>query len=139
MNETSNASADRLDLHDAELCLVTMDRELKTLALEFKTIDGTIRRVEFSNVFAQKIDNIQQQNVVSRVLRSDHPPGFGPDFNDILRWCCSGSSHSLLFSEERIDLISTEIREGALHLFYFDPTWGAEIGVIGQSMTVSKA
>lgn len=140
-------------LHDAELCLVAMDREAAELRLGFKGVDGAVHAVSFHGVVTHRIDNVQFQNVVSRVLVSggDLPPDgevarmmrwtsgrlLSDDVDRIVRWTCGLPGVHPLISEPNLQAHMARLRNGDLRLFYAEPSWGAEIGVIAQRFHLS--
>lgn len=123
-------------LHDAELCLVAMDREAGTLRLGFKGSDHTTYAMSFHGVLTYRINDVIYQNVVSRVVMwgSDQP--IDGEMERVMRWTsCSGST--LLISEQVLERYVAKVRSGELRLVYVDPSWGAEIGVLAERMHLS--
>lgn len=133
---SSLKAADLPILHDAELYLILMDRDASSLQLSFKNSSKAIYKFIFNNILTYKINNVQYQNVVSRVLVSKSGIQFGGDLEDVVRWTCSGSSNDLLISTDNLRAHVAEIRSGGLELFYVDPSWGAEVGVIAKSISM---
>lgn len=138
MDQRLVTSADLSVLHDAELNLVAMGREEAKLRLGFKAVDQGVHIISFHQVLTLRIDNLQFQNVVSRVLLSDAATGFKDDLERVVRWTCSGSANDLLISEQNLQKHLTGIRSGRLQLLYIDPSWGAEIGVIAEGFYLSE-
>ncbi len=136
MEPSSLTAADLPLLHDAELCLILMDRDAASLRLSFKNSSKTINTLLFRNILTYKINNVQYQNVVSRILVSKSGIQFDGDLEKVVRWTCSGSSNDLLISEDNLRSHIAEIRSGGLELFYAEPSWGAEVGVIAESINM---
>ncbi len=153
MDQIVQTAADLSVLHDAELSLVAMDREAAELRLGFKSVDRSVRSVSFYGVLTQRFENIQYQNVVSRVLVSDAGlPGDGDieqigrwtsgllldgDVERILRWTLGLPGGRPLISEQKLQAHMARVRSGDLRLFYAEPSWGAEIGVIAERFHLS--
>ncbi len=103
--------ADLSELHDSELQVVSMDRDNASLQLNFKKIDKTVRKFLFEDVLTYRINNIQYQNVVARILASNLASDFGDELEGIIRWTYSGLSNDLLISEENLtDHIKKSVR-----------------------------
>lgn len=137
MDQIVLTAADLSVLHDAELCLVAMDREAARLRLGFKGVDRSVRSVSFHGVLTHRIDNVQYQNVVSRILVSDAGLPFDDDMERIVRWTCSLPGDHVLISNEKLQAHMARVRSGDLRLFYAEPSWGAEIGVIAERFHLS--
>jgi hypothetical protein len=138
MDQSLVTAADFSFLHDAELTLVAVDREESELRLGFRAADQSTHRILFYRVLTLRIDNLQLQNVVSRVLVSDAGAGFGDDLERVVRWTCSGSADALLISEQNLRRHVARVRAGELRLLHVEPSWGAEIGVIGEGFYLSE-
>lgn len=138
MSQRLVEAADLSDMHDAELFRVSMDRDHWSLELEFKGEDQTVYKILFSGILAYKINNIQYQNVVSRILTSRFTPDLEGDLEKVVRWTSSGSANDLLISEENLRKNIGRIRSGELQLYYVEPSWGAEIGVIAQTASLTR-
>ncbi len=124
-------------LHDAELYLVKMDRENATIDLGFKCIDHSVCTISFGKIWNYRIENIITQNVVSRILVSNTLRGFGDDLEKTVRWAFS-IGNTLFISDEYVKEYVQRINSGELLLVYLDPSWGAEVAVIAEVMTVSR-
>lgn len=124
-------------LHDAELCLVSMDRENGKLQLGFRGVDRTIYLLSFERIITFRINNIQYQNVVSGALLFGVSKDFYEDLERVVKWICSGSEENLLISEKNLRDYIAKVRSGDLQLLYVDPSWGAEIGVIAENVSMS--
>ncbi len=128
------AEADLLALHDAELFEVLMDRDANYLRLGFRNLDHAEIRIEFENILTYRIDNIRYQNVVSRLQMSNVSTNFDEELETAARWTCSGSSGALWSSEEILRNRIENIRDGNLQLLCLDPSCGAEVGVIAETV-----
>jgi len=124
-------------MHDAELYLVAMDRDAGTLRLGFKGVDQRIRSFSFRGVLTHRIDNVQYQNVVSRILVSGTGLLSDDEAERIIRWTSSISSGRLLISEQILQGHIARVRSGDLRLLYGEPSWGAEFGVIAERFHLS--
>ena len=138
MEHTPLKATDLSGLHDAELCLVSMNRATASLRLEFKNIDQSTSKISFDGVLTYRINNIQYQHVISRIIVSGVTPDFGGDLEKTARWTCSGSSNELLIPEKNLQNHVGRILSGNLILFYVEPSWGAEIGVIAEAINMSS-
>lgn len=136
--EPRSLDDDLRKLHDAEWHLVVMDRETNSLRIGFTGEDKINIELMFTNVTTFKINNILYQNIVSRAMSSDGILDL-KKIKEITRWTCSGSNNDLLISEENFDSILKKIYSKDLILFYIDPSWGAEAGVIAGTITISKS
>lgn len=123
-------------LHDAELYLVCMDRDKRSIQLGFRNVDRTVSKFSFTNTLTYRIDNVQSQNVVSRILISNISGGIENNLEKMAQWTCSAASR-LLISADKFEKHLGKIRSGDLQLFYVDPSWGAEIGIIAEAVAVS--
>jgi hypothetical protein len=137
MDQIVQTAADLSVLHDAELYLVAMDREAAELRLGFKGVDRGVRSVSFHGVLTHRIDNVQCQNVVSRILVSDAGLPLDGDIERLVRWTSSVPGGRLLISEQKLQAHMARVRSGELRLFYAEPSWGAEIGVIAERFHLS--
>jgi hypothetical protein len=90
-----------------------------------------------AGVLALRIENLQLQNDVSRVLVSDAGAGFGDDLERLARWTSSGNTGALLISAQNLRRHLAGIRVGELRLLCVDPSWGAESGVIAEGFYLS--
>jgi hypothetical protein len=111
-----------------------MDRSNQKLELGFNKSDGTTCNLIFTGVLTYRINNILYQNVVSRILDSGTDRGVGSDLDTIARWTC-GAEDKLMISEENLVRHTARIQSGELRLFYVEPSWGAEIGVIAKAIS----
>lgn len=137
MDQSVLTAIDLTFLHDAELCLVAMDREAATLRLGFKVVDQGVRSLSFRGVLTHRIENLQYQNVVSRILVSGADLQSDSDIERIMRWTCSIPGDRLLFPEQRLQEHVARVRSGDLRLLYVEPSWGAEVGVIAERFYLS--
>ena len=129
-------AADLSALHDSELYLVRRDRDYRSLKLGFRNIDRTFSNMLFGNILTYRMDNIQCQDVVSRIIASNTTSGFEDNIEKIARWT-SSVANNLLISEDKLRTHIGKIRSGDLQLIYVQPSWGAEIGVIAETVTLS--
>jgi hypothetical protein len=136
MDQSFLTAADLSILHDAELCLVVMDRDAARLRLGFKGVDQLMRTMSFHGVLSHRIDNLIYQNVVSRIRVSDAGLSFDEEIRRVMRWICS-SGDDLLISEQTLQDHSTRVRAGGFRLLYVEPSWGAEVGVIAERFYLS--
>ena len=123
------------ELHDAELRFAEMRREEEELTLRFRCVSQQEITFQFSGVLTNKINNVQNQNVVSRCFISTGS-GLNSDLEELVRWTSSVPPDKLLISESRLSQILLDIANGSLKFFYVDPSWGAEIGVIASCLSM---
>ena len=129
MDQSLLTTADLSVLHDAELCLVAMDRDAAKLRLGFRMVDHAVQMITFYDVLTYRIDNVQSQNVVSRIILSDADAP--DDLEQMVRWSCS-AGRDLLMPEQNFRRHLARVRSGELRLFYAEPSWGAASGVIAR-------
>jgi len=125
-------------LHDAELDLVAMDRSLGRLHLGFRGAYDAYFDVFFEGIVTYRINNLQYQNVVSQYLLASRDSTFNGDLEAVARWTSSGAEDRLLITEEALAAHLAKIRSGDLVLFYVEPSWGAEAGVIAESIRIAR-
>jgi hypothetical protein len=135
----SITSADLQPLHDAELNLILMDRAGRSLRLGFMGPDQIGYIFTFENIVTYKINNVQCQNVISRILISGLTSDLDKNIDKIVRWTCSGSANDLLITEDQLQQHVLTIRSSRLRLLYVDPSWGAEIGVMAEVMNLTHS
>jgi hypothetical protein len=137
MDQSVLSAVDLSVMHDAELYLVSMDREAARLRLGFKVVDQGILSLSFHGVLTHRIDNLQFQNVVSRILVAGTGLRFDGDIEQIMRWTSSLPSGRLLIPEQKFQDHLARVRSGNLGLLYVEPSWGAEIGVLAERFLLS--
>lgn len=133
MDQPLLTAVDLSVLHDAELCLVAMDRDAGRLRLGFNMIGSAKLVLSFHGVLGYRIDNIIQQNVVSRVLLSGSCQHVDAEIPRLVRWINS-SGTDLLVSKQNLQRHIASVQSGDLRLVYVEPSWGAEIGVLAERM-----
>jgi hypothetical protein len=118
------------------LASVRIDRTADTLGLGFCLADGSIVDFGFEGVIGLRIADTLLQNVVSRLFLV--PPDRFPadEIKRILVWMFSLDG-KLAIAESMLDAHIADVLAGAKTLFYVEPSWGAEIGILCTSVSRS--
>ncbi|WP_244830169.1 hypothetical protein [Caballeronia sp. TF1N1] len=123
--------------HDAELFAVLHDPDAKTLLLDFKRASGPIETLLFSGIIGQRLIDFADQNVASRLLVS---PEHKFSVEDVRKWVCWISSRDDAQARELdfafAERLFLDIREGTKALFILEPSCGAEMAVLCESIAL---
>ena len=111
-------------------------RRTRTLSLTYELADGTGRCLTFEEVLTYRINNIIYQNVINAAILSTVSSTDRNEVNRLVTWTCHSDDGTRLASSERLANISQQIANGDLILAYFEPSWGAEVGVIARRVWV---
>lgn len=125
--------------HDAELYNVHMDRTTSSVRLSFAKVDSTRGEFCFQGVVEYRIESIHFQNVASRLrlLSSSEPSDLA--IEKILKWTFSRLPENLSsVSSERLSELHSKIVTGDLVLFYLEPSVGAELGVVAETVSLTN-
>ena len=129
-------------LHDAELNCIKLNRNNKSLELDFRlvNVDEKVQascKIEFHNIKAFRVENFLVQNVAMKIVLSscsDYPDN---EIKQLVEWVVDSAEGKRVQLIDEIETIVLDIRKGSKKLFYIDPSWGAEIGVIAQEVKAS--
>ena len=129
-------------LHDAELSCIRIDRKTNFLKLSFSLINGTeelqaVCTFDFRNVTTFRIEDFLMQNVIMKVTLSECSELPEGEIMRLVKWIVDNSEGKRLRLIDEVSSIVGSIRDGSRKLFYIDPAWGAEIGVIAQRVEIS--
>jgi hypothetical protein len=118
--------------HDAEFGTFSADRQARTAALLLHRDDGTRAGFSFEGVRMLRASDFLHQNVVSRILLSSVNPGRF-EIADIVKWAYTvGSKVSI--TDAVLDDVMQRLASAELHLFYLDPSLGAEIAILAEAV-----
>jgi hypothetical protein len=123
-------------LHDAELSDVSINRNKKTLMLSFVTENSEEVRILFDGVVFQRINNVINQNVISYAVLSGVSNISVDNLNSMSKWVTSIGKNDTSINEDSLSNHIRKILNNDTILFYVEPSWGAEIGVISNEVTL---
>ncbi len=123
--------------HDAELIGVEVDRVGEFAKLTLRLENGDHRQVELRGLKAFRGEDLTLQNVVSRMLRSSRGDVAGDQLNRWLNWVTSLSDSRSWLSDQRREDWHTACTSGALELVVFEPSAGAQVAAICESLEVT--
>lgn len=130
-----NSSSALADFHDSEVVGITLDRENGVVRLEFSLEDGRRQTIAFSGVTGFRVDNLLQQNVVSRLLVSGiHEFTLG-QLTHWVTWMNSTSTAPPFVRPDAIDDYVKLVLSGEMVLFVLEPSWGAECAILCNSFS----
>jgi hypothetical protein len=121
-------------LHDAELESLAIDRKSETANIVFVEVDGSKVGFEFGRVAAFRTSSLLFQNVVHGFRLSSVRPIADRDVERIARWVCSTEDDKLLIDPTMLAGFMAKVSSGSLILFHADPSWGAEIAILCESI-----
>ena len=124
-------------LHDCELIEIVMNRGRDLLILGFIDPCQNEFEIRFGGILTYRMNNVQYQNVVSRAMISADPEMSADDTERLFRWTSSGSAEQLLIGKDVFELHLRRIHSGELSLFHVEPSWGAEVGVVAQTIELA--
>jgi hypothetical protein len=123
-------------LHDAELSDVSINRNKKTLMLSFVTENSEEVRILFDGVVFQRINNVINQNVISYAVLSGVSNISVDNLNSMSKWVTSIGKNDTSINEDSLSNHIRKILNNDTILFYVEPSWGAEIGVISNEVYI---
>ncbi|WP_109483568.1 hypothetical protein [Paraburkholderia sp. C35] len=123
--------------HDAEVVGLSYARADRVARIDFALVDGEAGLL-FSGVLALRVSDFGLQNVVSRVLLStDHH--FSIDATrDHVRWACSQHDYQASLTDQKIAAIEEALSQRELLLFVIEPSAGAEIVILCETMLIAS-
>ncbi|MBD7993014.1 hypothetical protein H9643_19755 [Ochrobactrum sp. Sa2BUA5] len=123
------------NLHDAEIIGVFHDKEKRILSIHCRNTDRSNFVVRFMGCIYFKIEDFSHQNIVSRlnVLDRSSPEDH---IESIMNWITTldGAGIASKFIISSVN----RVLMGELKIAYFEPTWGAEIGVVFEVIEFQK-
>lgn len=130
------ASSESLELHDAEVILVAIDRQEGYAQLDFRLEDGQSSSVKLKGIRAFRCEDLTLQNVVSRVLRSSNADMSREGLKYWLQWVTSLSDADSWLSDERNTEWLTDCEVGVLELVVIEPSAGAQIVAVCERLEI---
>jgi hypothetical protein len=125
--------------HDAELVAVEHDPDATSLTVRFKRVAGPVETLEFRGVVAQRMIDFADQNVASRLLIS---PMYSFSIDDLSAWVHWIYSRDGAKAPELdrgiIERMYQDITAGRKALFVLEPSCGAELAVLCESVSILK-
>ncbi|MCR4465700.1 hypothetical protein [Burkholderia sp. SCN-KJ] len=124
--------------HDAELVTIDhrpTDRELR---LRFSRVGGDVNTFRFTGVICQRVLDFAEQNVVSRLLISPAYPFSAAEVCQWLKWINSREDFEAANIDESLaNQYLADFGAGRKALFVLDPSCGAEVAVLCESIGFS--
>ncbi|MEM5330198.1 hypothetical protein VSR34_26855 [Paraburkholderia sp. JHI2823] len=131
--------ADFPSFHDAELRGIEHDPEARSLTLRFRRVGGEVEVLKFFEVVAQRLIDFAGQNVASRLLISPKHTFTSADAQTWVQWINSrDDSKGTGISGEEGDKYASDFRAGRLTLFVLEPSCGAEMAVLCESVSIKR-
>jgi hypothetical protein len=128
---------EKIQLHDAEVIAIAVDRLSDIARLSLRQEDGVLRSVDFYGLKAFRSEDVTLQNVVNRVLRSSSGQFSEDVLERWLEWVTSLSDAASWLSEERKREWCAACEAGRLQLVVFEPSAGAQIAVLCERLVLS--
>ncbi len=122
-------------LHDAELVSLAVSRGERTVQLGFRLVNGEDRELLFRGVHSLRATDFVEQNVVSRVLLSSNHLFSAEDLTNRVQWANRLSDTRPFMSDEPLQRCVDRLQRGELTLFVLEPSWGAELVILSESIT----
>lgn len=136
MNQHDVTPLDLSSLHDAELESLVIDRSNARVEIVYTKVDGSTVRLKFEGVLTLRTSGFQFQNVVHGVVLSSIVRIGDSNIDRIARWVCSVDDGKLLIEPAKLNEFIRRISDNKLILFHADPSWGAEIGILCEKITL---
>lgn len=128
--------AEFVEIHDAELIGVELDRANERARLTLQLESGQTRLVDLSGLRAFRSEDVTLQNVVSRLLRSSRGE-ISPDHLDRwLSWATSLSDTGSWLSDQRRSEWLAACASGDLELVVLEPSAGAQIVAVCEKVSL---
>ena len=124
----------RHNYHDAELVGCAYSRADAALLLSFTCVDGSTPKLMFSNVTAVRVNDFNQQNVVSRLLISPSHTFTPDEIRTYVSWANSQHDYRASMTNEKAQLIAATVAEKQSILFVLEPSVGAEVVALFQGL-----
>ena len=103
--------------HDAELCSIDMDRGKRTLSLGFEITGGSRQTISFEGALTYRIDNVDEQNVVYRILVTGISSIDPLELKRLIGWTYRIDNDNILtLGAERVHNVIRRIESGELIL-----------------------
>ncbi|MBC8739459.1 hypothetical protein F6X40_22235 [Paraburkholderia sp. UCT31] len=123
--------------HDAELIGIDHDPEARTLELRFRRVGGEVEVLRFSGVIGQRMIDFAGQNVASRLLISPRYAFSLAEVRTWVQWIDSrDDSKGAEINEQKGNEYVQKLRAGDCWLFVLEPSCGAEMAVLCESLSL---
>ncbi|WP_186124909.1 hypothetical protein [Burkholderia gladioli] len=123
--------------HDAELVGIEHRPADRELLLRFARVDGTTGIFRFLGVVSQRVVDFSEQNVVSRLLISPTYNFSATEVGQWSRWVDSRDAFQAPVDQTLIDRRLADFVAGRKALFVLEPSCGAEVAVVCDSIWLS--
>jgi hypothetical protein len=138
MTDTRNV-ADFPSFHDAELFGIEHDPETRLLELRFRRVGGEVAVLRFSGVIGQRMIDFVGQNVASRLLISPTYAFTSAEARTWVQWINSrDDSKAATIREDKGEEYVRDFKAGRRVLFVLEPSCGAEIAVLCESVSLKR-
>ncbi|ALE55645.1 hypothetical protein P0D87_15325 [Paraburkholderia sp. RL17-368-BIF-A] len=125
--------------HDAELFGIEHDPETRSLELRFRRVGGEVEVLRFSGVIGQRMVDFAGQNVASRLLISPRYAFTSAEVRTWVQWINSrDDSKAPAISEDKGEEYISDFRAGRRALFVLEPSCGAELAVLCESVSLKR-
>jgi hypothetical protein len=125
-----------VELHDAELIGVEIDRTNERARLTFQLESGHSRLMELAGLKAFRSEDVTSQNVVSRLLRSSRGEIANDHLDRWLSWATSLSDARSWLSEQRKSEWLAACASGNLELVVIEPSAGAQVAAVCERVSL---
>jgi hypothetical protein len=122
--------------HDAEINSILRFSEENDLQLGFKLNSGGQCTVIFHDVKAVRIRDLVSQNVVSRVKVLPFSSLSDARVEELINWANSFVDADIRLAPNAMQHWLTQIKNGRWILFVIEPSRGAEVVVIAETITL---
>ncbi|MGT2476490.1 hypothetical protein [Paraburkholderia terrae] len=120
--------------HDAELLSISHRRLNAELRMSFVLVDGSVRAISCEGVRAMRATDIVRQNVVSRILLSTWHRFLDREVVKKVNWANSLDDTSIQLDSSAMTQYEKNIASGVWNLLVVEPSCGAEIVVVSDSI-----
>lgn len=130
---------ERPTFHDAELVGIDHRPADRELLLRFARVDGTTGTFHFLGVVSLRVVDFAEQNVVSRLLISPTYNFSAAEVGQWSRWVDSRDDFQATVDQTQVDQRIADFGAGRRALFVLEPSCGAEVAVVCDSIWLSLA
>jgi pyruvate-formate lyase-activating enzyme len=121
--------------HDAEIVCIEHRSDDRELVVSFKRVSGEAGVFRFAGVIAQRLVDFSEQNVVSRLLISPRYRFSSDEVRTWVQWMNSrDDAKAAPIDSERADQYARDLVTGRRALFILEPSCGAEMAVLCESI-----
>ncbi|MDF3941755.1 hypothetical protein P3W66_17040 [Achromobacter denitrificans] len=124
-----------LDFHDAELVGVDLVSSERKVVLSFKLVAGVRAFIVLEGVESIRVCDYIFQNIVSRLFDSMLKNFLHTNLlDDHVEWLYTLSDGTRRVKDQTILETKSKVREGKVRLFVLEPSWGAELVCLCESI-----